>query len=50
MDIKFHEKLPDLNTFDMIIDAIFGFSFSGEIREPFLTIINVCFIGFYNRK
>ena len=29
----------DTPTYDIIIDAIFGFSFSGEIREPFKTII-----------
>ena len=44
MEIPFHEKLPDLTTFDMIIDAIFGFSFAGDIREPFLSIIQVIII------
>ena len=24
---------------DIILDAIFGYSFKGDIREPFLTII-----------
>ena len=25
--------------FDLVLDAIFGFSFKGDIREPFLTTI-----------
>ncbi len=25
--------------FDLVIDAIFGFSFKGDIREPFFTAI-----------
>ena len=35
------EVLPeDVSTnFDLVIDAIFGFSFKGDIREPFLTAI-----------
>ncbi len=40
MGIPFLEKLPTtLQTYDMIVDAIFGFSFAGEIREPFLSIL-----------
>jgi NAD(P)H-hydrate repair Nnr-like enzyme with NAD(P)H-hydrate epimerase domain len=31
----------DLLKYDLIIDGIFGFSFSGDIREPFKNIINV---------
>lgn len=27
--------------FDLIVDAIFGYSFNGAIREPFATIIRV---------
>jgi NAD(P)H-hydrate epimerase len=27
--------------YDVIVDAIFGFSFTGDIREPFATLINV---------
>ena len=26
-------------SYDIVVDAMFGFSFSGEIREPFKTII-----------
>ena len=28
------------NTYDLIVDAIFGYSFQGEIRAPFRVIIN----------
>ena len=45
MDIPFHEKLPQLKEYDMIVDGIFGFSFAGEIREPFQSIITVFFIN-----
>ena len=41
VEIPFHEKLPNLKEFDMIIDGIFGFSFSGSMREPFLSIVTV---------
>lgn len=40
-------KALDFNNFDLIVDGIFGFSFAGEIREPFKTIITVCFISIY---
>ena len=42
MDISFIDDLPDINkdTYDYILDGIFGFSFQGEIRSPFDTIIN----------
>ena len=34
-------EIPDevSGNHDLILDAIFGFSFKGDIREPFLTII-----------
>ena len=44
MDIPFITELPassDIDTkYSFIVDAIFGFSFKGNIREPFGTIIN----------
>lgn len=33
---NFHDALKDT---DQVVDAIFGFSFSGEVREPFPSII-----------
>lgn len=33
------EMPPDLDSYDSIVDAIFGFSFKGEPREPFATIL-----------
>jgi len=34
------EEMPsDLSTFDGMVDAIFGFSFKGEPREPFATAL-----------
>ena len=26
--------------FDIVVDAIFGYSFTGEMREPFINVIN----------
>jgi NAD(P)H-hydrate epimerase len=44
MDIPFITELPvaaDIDTkYSFIVDAIFGFSFKGNIREPFATIIS----------
>ncbi|KAL0491939.1 NAD(P)H-hydrate epimerase [Acrasis kona] len=41
LDISVTQELPkDLNTYDLVLDAIFGFSFKGDsIREPFDKII-----------
>jgi NAD(P)H-hydrate epimerase len=39
MDIKVIDKIPSEETINLIIDAIFGFGFSGEIREPFGKIL-----------
>jgi len=41
--IDIFEELDQINlsNYDLIVDGIFGFSFSGEIREPFKTIIYV---------
>lgn len=39
LDIDILQELPELSLFDLIVDAIFGFSFRGEIRSPFNTII-----------
>ncbi len=41
MDIPFVEALPALNEFHLIVDSIFGYSFSGEIRAPFDNILKV---------
>lgn len=35
MDIQVIDRIPSDRQFQLIIDAIFGFGFSGEIREPF---------------
>ncbi len=43
LQIPFLSQLPaeDLsNHFDLVVDAIFGYSFNGEIREPFAKIIS----------
>jgi NAD(P)H-hydrate epimerase len=44
MDIPFITELPVTSDIDakysFIVDAIFGFSFKGNIREPFGTIID----------
>jgi NAD(P)H-hydrate epimerase len=44
MDIPLITELPTASDIDanynFIVDAIFGFSFKGNIREPFGTIIN----------
>lgn len=37
--IPLHVSLPSLGEFDLVVDAIFGFSFAGSIRAPFDTII-----------
>jgi len=40
LDIPFQNDLPtDLSGYDIIVDAIFGYSFSGDIRAPFDGII-----------
>ncbi len=39
MDIQVMEKIPSDLQIHLIIDAIFGFGFSGEIREPFGQIL-----------
>ena len=41
-DVPFIQALPaDINgEFDLVLDAIFGFSFKGDIREPFLSAIS----------
>lgn len=46
-EIEIFNSLKEINLteYNMIIDGIFGFSFSGEVREPFKNIIEVkkCF-------
>ncbi|KAH6624002.1 YjeF N-terminal domain-containing protein [Chaetomium sp. MPI-SDFR-AT-0129] len=40
LDIPFVDDFPTaLQSTDHIVDAIFGFSFSGEVREPFPAVI-----------
>lgn len=42
VDISFVDEMPDLlelESYDAIVDSIFGFSFKGEPREPFATIM-----------
>mmetsp|Transcript_17237 Transcript_17237/g.23957 ORF Transcript_17237/g.23957 Transcript_17237/m.23957 type:complete len:234 (-) Transcript_17237:56-757(-) len=42
-NMKFLEQLPSLEQlnqdYDIIVDAIFGYSFTGAVREPFSTIL-----------
>uniref|UniRef100_UPI00358F2CBA NAD(P)H-hydrate epimerase-like isoform X1 n=2 Tax=Myxine glutinosa TaxID=7769 RepID=UPI00358F2CBA len=44
MEISFLDALPQAEalsrTFSLVVDAIFGFGFSGEVREPFKTILS----------
>ncbi|OAA60237.1 YjeF-related protein [Niveomyces insectorum RCEF 264] len=40
LDVPFVENFPAaLASTDHVVDAIFGFSFSGEVREPFPAVI-----------
>jgi NAD(P)H-hydrate epimerase len=40
VDVDVFSEMPsDLNSYDGIVDAIFGFSFKGEPREPFATAL-----------
>ncbi|KAI1779216.1 YjeF N-terminal domain-like protein [Hypoxylon cercidicola] len=40
LDVPFVEDFPAaINSTDHIVDAVFGFSFSGEVREPFPAVI-----------
>ncbi|XP_036827050.1 NAD(P)H-hydrate epimerase [Oncorhynchus mykiss] len=45
MDIPFLTEMPEAmvvdEAYDMVIDAIFGFSFKGAVREPFGSILDV---------
>mmetsp|Transcript_9285 Transcript_9285/g.11992 ORF Transcript_9285/g.11992 Transcript_9285/m.11992 type:complete len:253 (-) Transcript_9285:371-1129(-) len=44
LGIKILDDMPiDLKEFDTIVDAVFGFSFKGEPREPFKTILSEMF-------
>ena len=36
-----NDVIDNLNEYDLIIDSIFGFSFTGDIRPPFDKIIKV---------
>jgi NAD(P)H-hydrate epimerase len=37
--VKFVDSIPENEKYNAVVDAIFGFSFKGEPREPFSTII-----------
>ncbi|KAK3934906.1 YjeF N-terminal domain-containing protein [Diplogelasinospora grovesii] len=40
LDVPFVDDFPAaLKSTDHVVDAVFGFSFSGEVREPFPTVI-----------
>ncbi|GKU04630.1 unnamed protein product [Fusarium langsethiae] len=40
LEVPFVDDFPSaLNSTDHVVDAIFGFSFSGEVREPFPAVI-----------
>ena len=40
LQIPVSQTLPEtLDSFDVIVDAIFGFSFKGDVRPPFDTIL-----------
>lgn len=46
MDIPFLDEMPSEPTlidelYELVVDAIFGFSFKGEVREPFRSILSV---------
>lgn len=45
MEIPFLTEMPEAKVIDeaynLVIDAIFGFSFKGSVREPFASIVNV---------
>jgi NAD(P)H-hydrate epimerase len=45
LDIPFIDILPQSldQDFQFVVDAIFGYSFTGEIRAPFGQIIKVTF-------
>ncbi|KAH6885420.1 NAD(P)H-hydrate epimerase [Thelonectria olida] len=40
LDVPFVDDFPEaMSSTDHVVDAIFGFSFSGEVREPFPAVI-----------
>ena len=42
LDIPVWDEMPqDLSEYGLVLDSIFGFSFKGEPREPFRTIIEI---------
>lgn len=46
MDIPFLGEMPPEpmlidELYELVVDAIFGFSFTGEVREPFRSILSV---------
>ncbi|XP_077012607.1 NAD(P)H-hydrate epimerase [Tamandua tetradactyla] len=46
MDIPFLDEMPPEpvlidELYDLVVDAIFGFSFKGDVREPFRSILSV---------
>lgn len=39
LDIPIYADAPAMTTYKILIDAVFGFSFKGDIRPPFDTVI-----------
>ena len=39
LDIPIYADAPTMTTYNFLIDAVFGFSFKGDIRPPFDTVI-----------
>ncbi len=50
LDLPFLDTLPQSldKDFHFIVDAIFGYSFTGEIRAPFDKILKVYFFVFFS--
>ncbi|CAI4230102.1 unnamed protein product [Auanema sp. JU1783] len=40
MDIPVESTVPQLNSFGLVVDAFFGFSFKPPVREPYIEIID----------
>ena len=40
LKIDMLEDLPELGQYDLVLDAIFGFSFKGPVREPYREVIS----------
>ncbi len=40
LKIDIFDDFPELAQYDLVVDAIFGFSFKGPIREPYREVIS----------